>query len=178
MRMGATLIQKRQKPYLSQIFAQDNFTFTTVDGHGGIATSTLTIGVFDPSASYQAGSNTTLSGGNGKSILDGSAGHDVLLGGNAADVLIGGNGDTLTGGNGPDQFVFRPNFGTNTVTDFDVTTDHLQFDKSVFGSSVVTSHTTDTSQGALISDGHGDSVLLLGVTESQLQAHSGAFLIA
>jgi hypothetical protein len=32
--------------------------------------------------------------------------------------------------------------------------------------------------GAMISDGHGGSVLLMGVTEAQLQAHSGNLLFA
>jgi Ca2+-binding RTX toxin-like protein len=120
-----------------------------------------------------------LSGGNGKNVLDGSGSHDVLLGGNGPYVLIGGKGDTMTGGNGPDQFVFRPNFGTNTITDFGLNNDHLQFDKSTFGTAAaILSHTVDTAQGALISDGIGDSVLLLHVTEAQLQAHSGTLLIA
>jgi VCBS repeat-containing protein len=176
---GSYSYAETAKALPSQTFAQDNFTYTTVDGRGGSATSTLTFAVFDPSASYQAGSNTTLSGGNGKSVLDGSAGHDVLLGGNGSDVLIGGNGDTLTGGNRSDQFVFRPHFGVNTITDFDLKNDSLEFDKSIFNTAAaILSHTVDTTQGALISDGVGDSVLLLHVTEAQLQAHSGNLLLA
>lgn len=176
---GSYSYAETAKALPSQTFAQDTFTYTAIDGHGGSSTSTLTFAVFDPSASYQAGSNTTLSGGNGMSVLDGSGGHDVLLGGNAADVLIGGNGDTLTGGKGPDQFIFRPNFGTNTVTDFDLNNDHLQFDKSIFGTAAaILNHAVDTAQGALISDGVGDSVLLLHVAEAQLQTHNGTLLIA
>jgi hypothetical protein len=72
-----------------------------------------------------------------------------------------------TGGNGPHQFVFRPSLGTNTITDFDLNNDHLQLDRSIFGSSSDLSDTVDTLQGALISDRIGDSVLLLHVTEAQ-----------
>jgi VCBS repeat-containing protein len=173
---GSYSYSETAKALPSQLFAQDNFTYTTVDGHGGSATSTLTIAVFDPSASYQAGSNTTLSGGNGKSVLDGSAGHDILLGGNGPDVLIGGNADTLTGGNGPDQFVFRPNFGANTITDFNVSNDEIQFDKSIFASvSDILAHTSNSAQGAIISDAHGDTVTLTGVTLTQLQLHQNGF---
>jgi len=163
----------------SQIFAQDTFTYTTVDGHGGSDMSTLTFAVFDPSFTYQAGSNTVLWGGNGKNVLDGSAGHDLLLGGNGADVLIGGKGDILAGGKGSDQFVFRPDFGVNTILDFDVKNDHLQFDNTVFDTvKSIIDHTTNTPLGALISDGHGDSVLLLGVNKFQLSAHSSDLWIA
>ncbi|MGY4329402.1 VCBS repeat-containing protein [Bradyrhizobium sp. LB7.2] len=163
----------------SQIFAQDTFNYTNVDGHGGSDTSTLTFAVFAPSFSYQAGSNNILWGGNGKNVLDGSAGHDLLYGGNGPDVLIGGKGDILAGGKGPDQFVFRPDFGANTILDFDVTNDRLQFDNSVFESvRSILDHTTNTAVGALISDGHEDSILLLGLSKSQLVAHSSDLLIA
>lgn len=162
----------------SKIFAQDTFTYTTVDGHGGSDTATLTFSVFDPSFNYKAGSNTILWGDNGKNVLDGSAGHDILYGGNGADVLIGGNGNILAGGKGADQFVFRPDFGFNTILDFDVKNDYLQFDDSIFQSvKSILDHTTNTALGALISDGHGDSVLLLGVNKSQLMAHSNDLLI-
>ncbi|WBL77801.1 hypothetical protein I3J27_33125 [Bradyrhizobium xenonodulans] len=63
-------------------------------------------------------------------------------------------GDVLTGGAGPDMFVFRPNFGTNTITDFNVINDVLQLDKSIFLSiSDMLNHSTNTSVGAVINDG-------------------------
>jgi Ca2+-binding RTX toxin-like protein len=121
--------------------------------------------------------NTTLTGAvDSKNVLDGSAGHDVLIGGSAADVLIGGKGDTLTGGGGPDTFVFRPNFGTNVITDFNVINEAVQIDKSLFaGVNDVLAHTTDTPAGAVINDGHGDTVTLAHVTLAQLQTHQNDF---
>ena len=82
-------------------------------------------------------------------VVDGSAGHDVLIGGNSPDVLVGGIGDTMTGGNGPDTFLFRPHFGANTITDFDFHNDNIQFDKSIFASAadILANHTTDTAEG-------------------------------
>jgi VCBS repeat-containing protein len=161
----------------SQIVAQDNFTYGVSDGHGGVSTSTLSVLVFNPSTNYQSGANTTLvSNGIQPNVLDGSAGHDVLIGGIYADVLVGGSGDKLTGGGGPDTFVFRPNFGANTITDFNVNNSAMQFDKTLFTSvSDVLAHTTDTAHGAVISDAHGDSVTLIGVTLAQLHAHQTDF---
>lgn len=155
----------------AKIVAQDTFAYTVADGHGGTDTSTLSIVVFNPGVSYQAGINTTLNGGNGPDVLDGSAGHDILLGGNGPDVLIGGDGDTLTGGNGPDTFLFRPNFGANTITDFNTNIDAIQFDRSLFTSATdILNHTTDTTGGAVITDATGDTVTLVGVTLAQLHA--------
>jgi VCBS repeat-containing protein len=95
---------------------QDIFSYTISDGHGGLATSTLSIVVFDKGTTYLAGADTTLMAGKGPFILDGSAGGDALKAGHGSDVLIGGSGDTLTGGRGQDTFLFRPDFGTNTVS--------------------------------------------------------------
>jgi VCBS repeat-containing protein len=156
----------------SKIVAQDTFNYTVADGHGGTDISTLSVIVSNPGVNYLAGANTTLHGGNGSNVLDGAAGHDVLIGGNGADVLVGGIGDTLTGGNGPDTFLFRPDFGINTVTDFDFHNDAIQLDKSIFSSVAdLLSHTTDTAGGAVITDTHGDSIALMHVTLAQLQTH-------
>jgi hypothetical protein len=78
----------------------------------------------------------------------------------------------MTGGNGPDTFLFRPDFGANTITDFDFHNDAIQLDKSIFSSVAdLLSHTTDTAGGALITDTHGDSITLAHVTLAQLQTH-------
>lgn len=161
----------------AQIVAQDTFNYTVSDGHGGTSTSTLNIVVSNPDVAYLSGMNTTLTGAiNGKNVLDGSAGHDVLIGGNDVDVLIGGNGDLLTGGPGPDTFLFRPNFGVNVVTDFKVNNDVLQLDKSLFASVTdILNHTTNSAAGAVINYGYGDTITLTGVTLAQLQTHQSDF---
>jgi VCBS repeat-containing protein len=158
--------------------ARDVFSYTVADGNGGTDTTTLTIVVFNPNADYQAGENTTLSGGNGADILDGSAGHDLLLGGNGPDVLIGGEADTLTGGNGPDTYLFGPDFGANLVTDF-AFNDRLQFDASLFASVAdILNATSDSGAGAVIDDGNGNTVTLAGVTAADLAAHASVFILA
>lgn len=160
----------------AQTVAQDTFNYSVFDGHGGTSTTALNIVVSNPDVAYLSGVNTTVVGSNGKNVLDGSAGRDVLIGGNGADVLIGGNGDTLTGGPGPDTFLFRPNFGVNVIADFNVNNDELQFNKSIFaGVDDILNHLGAASSGAIINDGHGDTITLIGVTLSQLQAHQNDF---
>jgi Ca2+-binding RTX toxin-like protein len=86
--------------------------------------------------------------------------------------------DTLTGGRGPDIFLFRPDFGANTITDFDFHNDAIQLDKSIFSSVAdLLSHTTDTVNGAVINDTHGDTITLTNVTHAQLQAHPNDFYL-
>ena len=161
-----------------KIVAQDTFTYTVADGHGGTDTSTLSIIVTNPNVDYLSGANTTLIGGNGSQVLDGAAGHDVLIGGNSPDVLVGGIGNTMTGGHGPDTFLFRPDFGANTITDFDFHNDAIQLDKSIFSSVAdLLSHTTNTANGAVINDTHGDTITLTNVTLEQLQTHPNDFYL-
>jgi serralysin len=160
----------------SQIVPQDTFTYTIGDGHGGNTTATVSVVVFNPSQSYQPPSSVASNGGNGQDVLDGSSGHKVLLGGNGSDVLIGGMGDTLSGGNGPDTFLFRPGFGANTITDFDVHNDAVQIAKSVFQNVAdLFAHASNSAAGAVIDDGAGNSITFTGVTLAELQAHQSNF---
>jgi len=79
----------------------------------------------------------TLIGGTGSDFLDESfgGGNDSLSGEDGADTLVGGTGnDTLTGGTGADAFRFNfPAEGIDTITDFVVGTDAIQFDAFNFG---------------------------------------------
>ncbi|MGK7957965.1 MAG: DUF4347 domain-containing protein, partial [Crocosphaera sp.] len=60
----------------------------------------------------------TLLGGTGDDTLLGEEGNDSLLGGDDNDDLIGGEGnDTLDGGEGNDQFIFKNNWGHDTITE-------------------------------------------------------------
>jgi VCBS repeat-containing protein len=164
----------------SKIVAQDVFEYTLTDDHGGTDTAKLYIVVFNPGASYQKGIDTTLTGGNGPDVLDGFAGNCQLFGGNGPDVLIGGHGNVLTGGNGPDTHLFRPDFGTNTILDFNVKHDSIQFDTSLFTSIAdILSHTSNNAAGnAVIDAGLGDTVELVGVSTASLIANSSVLLLA
>ncbi|MCC0024208.1 MAG: hypothetical protein H6874_08305 [Hyphomicrobiaceae bacterium] len=73
-----------------------------------------------------------LIGGDGADILDGNRGNDILKGDAGADILIGSAGDDeMTGGGGGDTFVFAPDDGNDTITDFTNGSD--LFDLSAFG---------------------------------------------
>lgn len=84
----------------------------------------------------QAGDDQ-LSGGKGFDLLDGGTGDDTLLGGNGADVLNGGAGDDVivggrgfdwvSGGEGQDTFGFDRFDRTDTITDFEVGADLIDF---------------------------------------------------
>ena len=109
----------------SQGLAQDSFSYTAIDAHGGATRASLTIAITNNT--YVIGSpGATLTGGTGKQVLDGSLGQQTIVGGNGKDVLIAGPSDVLTGGNGPDTFVFRSGFGHVTIADFDTHIDVLQ----------------------------------------------------
>ncbi|WP_210161410.1 Ig-like domain-containing protein, partial [Bradyrhizobium liaoningense] len=157
------------------LVAQDVFAYTASDGHGGTSTASLTITLFDRDATYWGGTDgdDTRAAGKGETVLDGGRGNDVLTGGRKEDVLIGGEGDDLlTGGKNEDTFIFRPNFGHDRISDFDVKHDTLQFSNAMFACAAdLLAHTTDGAGGAMITDSLGDTLTLLGVTKAQLARH-------
>jgi VCBS repeat-containing protein len=112
----------------------DTFTYSAQEGAGGPATTTLTVVVTQQNETYLGGTaGVTINGPNrGNAVLDGGAGKDVLIAGKGETVLIGGPGDTLTGGTGKETFVFAPNFGQNTITNFNTYKDTIQLDRSEF----------------------------------------------
>ena len=94
---------------------------------GGSGKDTLIGGAGNDSLNGGSG-NDTLDGGAGKDTLfggtyndslSGGAGNDSLNGGTGNDSLWGGAGnDTLIGGSGKDVFIYKPNEGTDTITDY------------------------------------------------------------
>jgi serralysin len=107
--------------------------------------------------------------------LTGSAFADRLTTDANANVLDGGAGnDTLTGGAGNDTFVFRPDFGTDTVTDFTAGTgagDVVQFDHSQFADfSGVMAHASQVGANTEIAFDATNKVVLQNVSLSSLAA--------
>ena len=111
----------------------------------------------------EAGSGfDTLLGGSGNDRLDGGSGDDLLDGGSGNDTLIGGSGnDTLTGGTGRDVFVFAGNFGNNVITDFTDGLDRFDF-RAHPATDFAALDVTGTGADALIADGQGNTILVLG----------------
>ena len=83
--------------------------------------------------------------------------------------------DSLTGGNGIDTFVFRANFGNDTVNDFQLVGpqhDLLSFDSSLFADVVdLFAHSADTADGIIMISDLGDTLLVKNTTVAQLEAH-------
>ena len=87
-----------------------------------------------------------LFGNGGRDVLDGGLGDDLMLGGRGADLITAGAGDDtvaggrgaatldggagddlLKGGGGADVFVFADGFGNDTISDFQINRDVLDF---------------------------------------------------
>jgi Ca2+-binding RTX toxin-like protein len=119
--------------------------------------------------------NDTIVGNNNGGILNGAAGNDAIRGGSGNDVLIGGLGnDRLTSGLGDDAFVFRPGFGHDVVTDFNVgIADHhdtLDLRGLGFADLADVFNHTDLGPNAIIHAG-ADDITLFNVTKAALMSH-------
>jgi VCBS repeat-containing protein len=165
----------KSAPLPAQGVAQDAFTYIESDGHGGVVQATLDITIIPSGVNYIAGTQgATISSGNGKGIVDASLGDQTIKAGNGADTLIGGPNDVLTGGNGPDVFVFGPTSGHNTITDFDVNNDKIQFDQKLFGS-FADIHVKQDGLDAVITYHGSDTLTLQHVIGTNL--HSSDFIL-
>ena len=118
-----------------------------------------------------------LVGGAGRDDLDGGDNSDTLLGGAGNDVLKGGTGlDRLNGGAGADIFVFATLDGSDTIEDFEVNVDRIDFSghdgfnsfADVVAGSFLFQNTTVIGSGA-------NSIQLLGVRIGQLDADDFIF---
>ena len=155
---------------------QDTFTYTIGDGHGGNTTATLSVAVLTPGQLYPAGTNTAPNAGNAQHALDGSSVHDIVPGSNGPDVMLSGVSASPAGGNDPDTFLFKPNFGANAITDFDPHNAAAQIDKSVFQNLAdLFAHAISSPGAAVIDDVAGTAITLAGVTLADLQAHHSDF---
>ncbi len=123
-----------------------------------------------------ANDDDSLSGGNGNDSLFGDAGTDSLNGNAGNDVVRGGAGsDRISGGGGVDRFVFDNGWGADVVTDFANDGMELLDMRPVAGLNNFAQLTiTDAASGARVMF-NGDSILLLGLTASDLDA--GDFLL-
>jgi Ca2+-binding RTX toxin-like protein len=100
-----------------------------------------------------------LTGSSVANVLMGLAGNDTLNGGGGADALVGGAGNDIMNGNGgSDTFVFAPNFGNDTINDFDANPSGGQdfLDISEFG---ITS--TDFAARVAIADVGADTLVTI-----------------
>ena len=95
--------------------------------------------------------------------VEGGDGNDTLLGASGDDTLTGGAGDdTMTGYAGSDTFVFGPNHGNDTITDFSECEDAIDLSafSSITGLSDLTI-TRDECDAVIDLTGHGGGTIRL-----------------
>jgi len=108
------------------------------------------------------GAANILNGLDGNDRLDGGNGDDILRGSAGLDTLIGGAGnDTLNGGSGADIFVFSNGFGNDVVESFQNGLDRFDFTLHS-ATSLAQLSVTSVAGNALIADGSGNSITVLG----------------
>jgi Tol biopolymer transport system component len=96
---------------------------------GGNSTTNTFDGGDGEDTFYGSAGKTVADGGNGNDVFLGGAGAESFKGGTGSDILAGGSGnDMLSGGTEADTFVFNlHNKGKDTVMDFELGSDKLQF---------------------------------------------------
>ncbi|MEM7545685.1 MAG: calcium-binding protein [Pseudomonadota bacterium] len=111
------------------------------------------------------GGDDKVLGGGGSDRVIGNGGNDKVKGGGGSDTIIGGAGDdTLTGGGGPDVFVFGRNDGSDTIRDFVVGVDDIEFNGSATNSDL---SITDDGNDAIITFAD-TTIRLLGVDSQDI----------
>jgi hypothetical protein len=108
--------------------------------------------------------------GNGAATVNGTAQNETF-----ANV---GGGVTILGNGGRDNFVFNKNFGSATIGDFNVNTDTIDIDHSLFATvSAILQGAQSANSGhdTIVTDAAHDTITLSGVTLAQLQAHPTDF---
>jgi Ca2+-binding RTX toxin-like protein len=94
----------------------DSFTYTTLDGHGTLATGTVNVSPWNGSSTPVGGATNQaewlVGSGSAPITMIGTAVADHLEGSVGNDIITGGGGaDTLTGGAGFNHFIYK-NAGT------------------------------------------------------------------
>ena len=100
-------------------------------------------------------------------MILGDSGKDTLYGDAGDDTINGGEGDdTLAGGTGSDTFVFGPDTGNDTITDFDAANDTIDLSTlpEALAFSDLTFTALDDGTGTVIThDALGGSITVLGL---------------
>ncbi|MFS4583442.1 calcium-binding protein [Phaeobacter sp. C3_T13_0] len=129
---------------------------------------------------YGEGGADRLDGGAGNDRLVGGSGHDTIVGGSGVDRLFGGNGnDLLIGGAQADYFIFRGSFGDDTIRGFAARSDAEKVDLRAVSeisdiADLQDNHLSQDGNNAVIDDGLGNTITLIGVDINDLDA--GDFL--
>lgn len=115
------------------------------------------------------GGKDTLFGQAGADQINGGAGRDKLDGGGGSDVLIGSKGaDILRGGDGADRFVFQADDGVDTIEDFEIGVDVIDFSGHADATDFASLDLGQTIAGAVITFSVTTTITLLGIRATDL----------
>jgi Ca2+-binding RTX toxin-like protein len=130
---------------------------------------------------YGRGGNDILYGQGGNDILYGQGGNDRLIGNGGNDRLYGqGGNDRLYGGAGGDTFVFQNGFGQDKIEDFNISRSGERISlgavsKITSFTDLTNNHLSQSGSNAIIDDGQGNTITLLGVNMGDLAANDFLF---
>ncbi len=117
----------------------------------------------------------SVAGEAGNDLIETHLGNDVLSGGSGDDTLRPGRGDDfMTGGTGKDMFVIGRNWGDDTITDFSIAEDTLDFRGS--GLDIAALTITASGGDTVISNG-SNSLTLTGVDRDDFVAAASEVIL-
>jgi serralysin len=137
-----------------------------------IVATSLSVALSDGVEILRLGAAGRIGTGNGGSNqMIGNDAANRLAGGGGHDVLEGRRGnDTLSGGAGQDSFILRPGDGFDLIEDFAPGQDRILLIGFGATAPALLSAATITAGGLRLDLGHGDGLLLAGLSPGQLQA--------
>jgi serralysin len=113
--------------------------------------------------------NDTVNGGSGNDTLHGGKNDDIIISGSGDDIIFGDLGnDTLTGDSGADVFVFKSDAGNDTITDFTVGTDKIEFRGSDISAESILASLSTQSDGVHIAIADGTELIISGLNSLSL----------
>ena len=128
---------------------------------------------------YGGEGNDYIEGGDGDDVIWGQLGNDQIIAGAGNDFAVLGEGDDFFRlGAGNDRLRFDYDNGKDTVADFNLGNDVIDFTFTDMTRDVLVANAIETTQGVLLNLGSG-SILLAGLTWGQIDwAGSGDFIFA
>jgi aryl-phospho-beta-D-glucosidase BglC (GH1 family)/20S proteasome alpha/beta subunit len=161
---GSDKIDLLNMAYSSSI--QTDSTYGSSTGSLTVSNGT-TVDLLDFVGSYSLANFKFASDGHGGTIV-----YDP-----PATKIAGNSTVSLAAGAGQDNFVFAPNFGQVTLSNFKPGTDTLQVDHTMFAgmNALLAAMHDDVHGNAVITDAAHDSITIVNVTTAQLLAHQGGF---